>query len=53
VLQWLLRDEENVKRAELEMKKDISNRKKTQKGQRKKRKKELRAVGSSNVTFRF
>lgn len=51
VIEWLLASDENVKRAENEMRREIEERK--PRGLRKKRKRELRAIGASNVTFSF
>jgi len=53
VIEWLLADEANVKKAEAEMAAELVLKKAQPKGSRKKRKRELRAVGCNSVTFRF
>ncbi len=53
VIQWLLDSEDNVKKAEKEMAKEVEKKALRKKGSRKKRKRELKAVGASNVTFHF
>ena len=53
VIDWLLESEENVKRAEKSMNEELSKKIKKPRGSRKKRKRELRAIGTSNITFSF
>lgn len=53
VIDWLLESKKNVKQAEEAMKKEAEIRKKQRKPGRKRRKRELKAVGCSNATFRF
>lgn len=53
VIDWLLKSEENVKIAEKSLREEMSSKEKKPRGSRKKRKRELKAVGASNVTFSF
>ena len=53
VIEWLLESDENVKKAENEMSREIAKKAKKPKGSRKKRKRELRAIGATNVVFKF
>ena len=53
VIDWLLQSEKNVKKAEAAMRQEAEERKKKKEPGRKKRKRELKAIGSSNAVFRF
>ena len=53
VLQWLLESKDHVKKAERAMAEEALQKSKKPRGTRKKRKRELAAVGGSNVVFKF